>query len=63
MTYYRRRPLTHAERLLAGAAGAAVGAIAFYLTRLWLEREPLEEGPPGDLEIAAEDEGAERLPR
>ncbi len=40
-----------------------MGAIAFYLTRLWLEREPLEEGPPGDLEIAAEDEGAERLPR
>ncbi len=63
MTYYRRRPLTNAERFLAGAAGAAVGAIAFYLTRTWLEREPLDEGPPGDLELAAEDEGAERLPR
>ncbi len=63
MTYYRRRTLTDAEWLLAGAAGAAVGAIAFYLTRTWLEREPLEEGPPGDLEIAAADEGEERLPR
>ncbi len=40
-----------------------MGAIAFYLTRTWLEREPLEEGPPGDLEIAAADEGEERLPR
>ncbi len=47
MTYYRRRDMTDAEWALAGALGAAVGAATFYLARIWMQREPLSEGPPG----------------
>lgn len=45
MTYYRRRSLTDGEWAFTGAIGAAVGALAFYLVRIWLQREPLAEGP------------------
>ncbi len=47
MTYYRRRDITDAEWALAGALGVAVGAATFYLARIWMQREPLTEGPPG----------------
>ncbi len=46
MTYYRRRDLTESERWLAGVISVAVGTIAFYLARVWLQREPMEEAPP-----------------
>ncbi len=52
MTYYRRRGLTDEEWALAGAIGVAVGAVTFYLVRIWLQREPLPEGPPGLAEQA-----------
>ena len=45
MTYYRRRDMTDAEWALAGALGAAVGAVTFYLVSVWLQRETLPEGP------------------
>ena len=41
MTYYFRRRLTLAEQLPAVGAGVAVGAAAFYIARLLLQRVPL----------------------
>lgn len=58
MTYYRRRNLTDEEWFLAGAVAAAAAAVTFYLTRIWLQREPLERRPPARLASDA-DEGAE----
>lgn len=79
MTYYRRRDMTDAEWALAGALGVAVGAATFYLARIWLQREPLSEGPPmpdqiedrgaeaalqaPETDVEVEAEGAERPPR
>lgn len=54
MTYYRRREMTDAEWVLAGALGVAVGAATFYLARIWLQREPLSKDPPKPAEPAAE---------
>ena len=54
MTYYRRREMTDAEWVLAGALGVAVGAATFYLTRIWLQREPLSKDPPKPAEPEAE---------
>ncbi len=63
MTYYRRRDMTDEEWALAGALGVAVGAVTFYLVRIWLQREPLSEGLPGlaglDYEPEAELEAGE----
>ena len=42
MTYYFRRDLTIAEQLPAVGAALAVGAAAFYIARLLLQRTPLE---------------------
>jgi len=39
--------MTDEEWALAGALGVAVGAVTFYLVRIWLQREPLSEGLPG----------------
>jgi hypothetical protein len=39
--YYFRRPLSLAEHLPAIGAGLAVGAAAFYVARLLLQRTPL----------------------
>ena len=61
MTYYRRREMTDAELALAGALGAAVGAATFYLVRIWLQREPLPEGPPGLAERAEPEAERESL--
>ena len=66
MTYYRRRELTDEELWLTGAIGVAVGALAFYLTRIWLQREPLAGQPALTEEPARserEAEGAERSSR
>ena len=67
MTYYRRGELSDADRLLAGAVGVAVGAIAFYVARIWLQREVLDRAPPkrpaGEVsraEAAGEGETAKR---
>lgn len=46
--------MTDAEWALAGALGVAVGAATFYLARIWLQREPLSEGPSGLAERQAE---------
>lgn len=54
MTYYRRREMTDAEWVLAGALGVAVGAATFYLARIWLQREPLSKDPPKPAEPEAE---------
>jgi hypothetical protein len=56
VTHYRRRDLTDAEWFFAGAITAATAAVTFYLTRIWLQREPLDERPP---ERVASDAGAE----
>ena len=68
MTYYRRGELTDADRLLAGAIGVAIGAVAFYVARTWLQREALDRAPPRppaaevprEVEAAGEGETAER---
>ncbi len=59
MTYYRRREMTDAEWVLAGALGVAVGAATFYLARIWLQREPLSKDPPKPAEPEAELEARE----
>ncbi|MEJ2310943.1 MAG: hypothetical protein P8Y10_08480 [Gemmatimonadales bacterium] len=59
MTYYRRRDMTDAEWALAGALGAAVGAVTFYLVSVWLQRETLPEGPPEP--VGPEDEPEAKL--
>ena len=47
-TRYRRKRLSRGDSLAAAAVsvalGAGVGAVAFYLTRLLLSREPLAGG-------------------
>lgn len=50
MTTYRRTEIGLAEEIVALAAGALVGAAAFYVARLWLQREllPPPGGPVGD---------------
>ena len=40
--YYYRRPLRFRELLPAIGAGIGAGLVAFYLTRLMLQRTPLE---------------------
>ncbi len=59
MTYYRRREMTDAEWVLAGALGVAVGATTFYLARIWLQREPLSKDPPKPAEPEADLEARE----
>ncbi len=54
MTYYRRREMTDAEWVLAGALGVVVGAATFYLARIWLQREPLSKDPPKPADPEAE---------
>jgi hypothetical protein len=39
--YYYRRPLTPRELVPALGVGVGVGLVAFYITRLLLERTPL----------------------
>jgi hypothetical protein len=46
--------MTDAEWAFAGALGAAVGAVTFYLVRVWLQREALSEGPTEPAELEAE---------
>lgn len=41
MSYRRRRTLDLWDELRAVAVGAAAGAVAAYLARLWLQRERL----------------------
>jgi hypothetical protein len=41
LTYFFRRRLTLAEQMPAVGAGFAVGAAAFYIARLLLQRVPL----------------------
>ncbi|KPJ84013.1 MAG: hypothetical protein AMS19_02300 [Gemmatimonas sp. SG8_23] len=47
MTRYRRRRLTREDTIASAAASVAVGlgvaTVTFYLTRLFLSREPLTE--------------------
>jgi hypothetical protein len=40
--YYYRRAVSLRESLPAVATGIAVGAVAFYVTRLLIQRTPLE---------------------
>lgn len=42
MTYYFRRRLTMTEQLPALGAALVIGAAAFYVARLLLQRTPLE---------------------
>lgn len=53
MTYFYRRSLSPAEHIPALGAGLVIGAAAFYLARLLLQRTPLR---PDD-RIAMLDEG------
>ena len=59
MTYYRRRDLTDEEWFLAGVITAGVAAVTFYLTRIWLQKEPLDRRPSEGLAPDAGAEGAE----
>ena len=59
MTYFRRRDLTDQEWFLAGAIAAAAAAVTFYLTRIWLQKEPLQRRPPERLAADADSDGAE----
>ncbi|MFQ5678516.1 MAG: hypothetical protein ACE5HP_03570 [Gemmatimonadota bacterium] len=43
MIRYRRGPARMWEELAAAAVGVVCGLATFYVTRLWLQREPLEE--------------------
>ena len=66
MTRYRRRRPPDPSRTAAAAAVAAgvavgVGAVTYYLTRIFLAREPLK-GPGASAVEAGEREGASREP-
>ncbi|MFQ5889389.1 MAG: hypothetical protein ACE5JR_04975 [Gemmatimonadota bacterium] len=44
MTIYRRGESEWWEDAAAAATAVAIGLASFYLLRIWLQREPLDEG-------------------
>ena len=62
MTYYRRKPADATVIAGAVAAGTVIGAAAFYLVKLWLQREPLEPAVDLDEPVPETSEAAESSP-
>lgn len=42
MTRYRRGAIGSGRRMIALAGGLMTGAVTYYLTSLWLSREPID---------------------